>query len=831
MLNDQRQRVVPIPIENEMRHSYLDYAMSVIVGRALPDVRDGLKPVHRRIIYAMHQQGMFSNRQRKKSASIVGEVMKTFHPHGDSSIYDALVRMEQDFSIRYPLIDGQGNFGSVDGDSAAAMRYTEARLSQIAEELLKDIDKDTVDFVPNYDESNQEPSVLPNRFPNLLVNGSNGIAVGMATNMPTHNLNEVCKATVAYIENPEISVPDLIKHLHGPDFPTGAYILGRQGILDAYRTGRGKLTIRSKANIETLKSNKTQIVITEIPYQVNKEETIKKIAGLVNDKKIDGITDIRDESDREGMRIVIELRRDVVPKVVLNQLFKHTELQTTFSIINLALVNGAPQYLPLKSMLGLFVEHRKEVITRRTKYELDKAKARAHILEGLKIALKNLDAIIKLIRASNSPDEAKEGLVNNFKLTILQAEAILAMRLHQLTNLEQEKIENEYRELLKTIEYLTSILNSNDLVLNIIKEELKDIQEKHGDERRTQIIEAEGELQVEDLIAEENMVVTITRTGYIKRITPTAYRSQRRGGRGIMGMGTKEEDIVSDLFIASTHDYMMFFTDKGRVYWIKVYEIPEAGRGSKGKAIVNVLEMASDEKISACFAVREFDDKHYIVMVTADGTVKKTELSAFGKRKQGGIIAITLDEKDSLVSVKMTDGNQELLIGTWNGKAIRFPEGDVRAMGRTAGGVRGIRLSKGDFVIGMEVVHMDGTLLTATENGYGKRTPIDEYRVQTRGGSGVINIKADKRNGHVVDIREVVDGDELLMITSQGTMIRCPVGDIRTISRNTKGVTLINLDDQDKLACVARLVEKDEPDMNGDITEAPENPEPDTVIE
>ncbi len=831
MLNDQRQRVVPIPIENEMRHSYLDYAMSVIVGRALPDVRDGLKPVHRRIIYAMHQQGMFSNRQRKKSASIVGEVMKTFHPHGDSSIYDALVRMEQDFSIRYPLIDGQGNFGSVDGDSAAAMRYTEARLSQIAEELLKDIDKDTVDFVPNYDESNQEPSVLPNRFPNLLVNGSNGIAVGMATNMPTHNLNEVCKATVAYIENPEISVPDLIKHLHGPDFPTGAYILGRQGILDAYRTGRGKLTIRSKANIETLKSNKTQIVITEIPYQVNKEETIKKIAGLVNDKKIDGITDIRDESDREGMRIVIELRRDVVPKVVLNQLFKHTELQTTFSIINLALVNGAPQYLPLKSMLGLFVEHRKEVITRRTKYELDKAKARAHILEGLKIALKNLDAIIKLIRASNSPDEAKEGLVNNFKLTILQAEAILAMRLHQLTNLEQEKIENEYRELLKTIEYLTSILNSNDLVLNIIKEELKDIQEKHGDERRTQIIEAEGELQVEDLIAEENMVVTITRTGYIKRITPTAYRSQRRGGRGIMGMGTKEEDIVSDLFIASTHDYMMFFTDKGRVYWIKVYEIPEAGRGSKGKAIVNVLEMASDEKISACFAVREFDDKHYIVMVTADGTVKKTELSAFGKRKQGGIIAITLDEKDSLVSVKMTDGNQELLIGTWNGKAIRFPESDVRAMGRTAGGVRGIRLSKGDFVIGMEVVHMDGTLLTATENGYGKRTPIDEYRVQTRGGSGVINIKADKRNGHVVDIREVVDGDELLMITSQGTMIRCPVGDIRTISRNTKGVTLINLDDQDKLACVARLVEKDEPDMNGDITEAPENPEPDTVIE
>jgi DNA gyrase subunit A len=831
MLNEQRQRVIPTDIEEEMRHSYLDYSMSVIVGRALPDVRDGLKPVHRRIIYAMQQQGMFSNKQRKKSASIVGEVMKNFHPHGDASIYDALVRMEQDFSIRYPLIDGQGNFGSVDGDPPAAMRYTEARMSQIAEELLKDIEKDTVDFVPNYDESMQEPTVLPNRFPNLLVNGSNGIAVGMATNMPTHNLTEVCNATIAYIDNPEITVPELMKHIPGPDFPTGAFILGKQGIVDAYKTGRGKITVRSKANIETLKNNKSQIVITEIPYQVNKEETIKKIAGLVNEKKIDGITDIRDESDREGMRIVIELRRDVVPKVILNQLFKHTELQNTFSIINLALVNGAPQYLPLKNLIEHFVNHRKEVIIRRTKFELDKAKARAHILEGLKIALKNLDAVIKLIRSSKTPDEAKEGLVKNFKLTVIQAEAILAMRLQQLTNLEQEKIENEYRELLKTIEYLNSILNSMQLVLNIIKDELKEIKEKHGDERRTQIIEAEGELQVEDLIADENMVVTITRSGYIKRITPAAYRSQRRGGKGITGMVPKEEDLVSDLFIASTHDYMMFFTDKGRVYWIKVYEIPEAGRGSKGKAIVNVLEMAPDEKISACFAVRDFDDKHFIVMVTANGTIKKTELSAFGKRRQGGIIAITLDENDRLVSVKMTDGNQEILIGTWNGKAIRFPESDVRPMGRGAGGVRGIRLGKGDFVIGMEVVHPNGTLLTATENGYGKRTPIDEYRIQSRGGSGVINIKTDKRNGHVVDIREVIDGDELLMITSKGTMIRCPVGDIRTISRNTKGVHLINLGTDDKVAGVARLVEKDENPENGKNEDNTETTSPDESTE
>ena len=810
MVNEQRQRIIPTLIEDEMRNSYIDYAMSVIVGRALPDVRDGLKPVHRRIIYAMHQQGMFSNRARKKSASIVGEVMKCYHPHGDQSIYDALVRMEQDFSIRCPLIDGQGNFGSVDGDPPAAMRYTEARLSALAEELLVDIEKETVNFIPNYDESTKEPTVLPSRFPNLLVNGSNGIAVGMATNMATHNLKEVCDATIAYIDDPEITTEKLLKHLPGPDFPTGAFILGRQGIRDAYSTGRGKVTIRSKAIIETLKNGKTQIVVTEIPYQVNKEATIKRIAELVNEKKLDGITDLRDESDRDGMRIVIELRRDTVPKVILNQLYKHTELQTTFSIINLALVNGSPHYLTLAKLIEYFIEHRKEVITRSTKFDLDKAKARAHILEGLKIALANIDAVIKLIRASKNQEEAKAGLTSKFLLTQIQAEAILAMRLHQLTNLEVEKIEEEYRQLLKTIEYLTSILRNPQMVLNIIKSQLTEIKDKFGSDRKTQIIEAEGEFQIEDLIADESMIITITHTGYIKRITPTAYKTQRRGGVGVIGMETKDEDFVENLFVASTHDYMLFFTDQGKVYWVKVYEIPEGGRATKGKAMVNVLEMSPDEKISACFAVREFDDQHFIILVTANGTIKKTVLSSYGKRGQGGIIAISLDGTDRLVSVKMTDGNQQIILGTRKGKAIRFQESDVRPMGRQAAGVRGIKLGKGDYVIGMEVVHPTATLLTACENGYGKRTEIDEYRLQTRGGSGVINIKADQRNGDVVDIREVIDTDQLMMTTANGKVIRYDIKDIRSIARNTKGVRIIRLEETDKLVAVARLAEKDE---------------------
>ena len=819
MVNDQRQRVTPTMIEDEMSTCYLDYAMSVIVGRALPDVRDGLKPVHRRIIYAMHQQGMFSNKARKKSASIVGEVMKCYHPHGDSSIYDALVRLEQDFSIRYPLIDGQGNFGSVDGDSAAAMRYTEARLSALAEELLVDIEKNTVDFIPNYDESTEEPTVLPSRFPNLLVNGSNGIAVGMATNMPTHNLREACDATIAYIDNPEITVENLIKIIPGPDFPTGGYIVGRQGIRDAYKTGKGKITVRSKANIETLKNGKTQIVITEIPYQVNKSETIKRIAELVNEKKLDGIVDIRDESDRDGMRIVIELRRDAIPKVLLNQLYKHTELQNTFGIINLALVNGAPHYLPILKLIEHFVDHRKDVVVRSTKFDLDKAKARAHILEGLKIALANLDAVIKLIRGSQNVEAAKNGLLTKFKLTPIQADAILAMRLHQLTSLEVEKIEAEYREILKTIEYLNSILRSPQMVLDIIKKELQAIKEKYGNDRKTQFVEGDGIFDIEDLIADENMVITISHTGYIKRLSPANYRTQKRGGRGVMGMETKEEDFVENLFIASTHDFMLFFTDKGKVFWIKVYEIPEGSRTTKGKAMVNVLEMPQDEKISACFAVREFDDQHYIIMVTAQGTIKKTVLSAYGKRGQGGIIAINLDSGDTLVSVKMTDGNQDILLGTRKGKAIRFSETDVRPMGRTAGGVRGIRLGKNDGVVGMEIAKASDTLLTATVNGYGKRTEVSEYRLQTRGGSGVINIKADSRNGDVMDIRTVVDTDQLMMMTASGNVIRCNVEEIRSISRNTKGVRIIKLEDKDQLVAVARLAEKEEDNGPEEITE------------
>lgn len=806
MITENKQRIVPVSIEEEMKSSYLDYAMSVIIGRALPDVRDGMKPVHRRIIYAMQQQGMFSNKAYKKSAAIVGEVMKTFHPHGDSSIYDALVRMVQNFAIRYPLIDGQGNFGSLD-DEPAAMRYTEARLSQIAEELLKDIEKDTVDFIPNYDESSEEPSVLPCRFPNLLVNGSNGIAVGMATSMPTHNLREVCNATIALIDNPEITLTELMTHIPGPDFPTGGYILGREGIRDAYAKGRGKIIMRSKANIETLKGGKTQIVITEIPYQVKTEETVKKIAEQRNEKRIDGIVDIRDESDRQGTRIVVELRRDVIAKVVLNQLFKHTDLQTTFSIINLAIVDGSPRYLPIIKIIEEFISHRKIVVVRRTKFDLEKAKARAHILEGLIIALDNLDAVIKLIRNSASPDKAKEGLIAKFGLSEKQTDAILAMRLHQLTGLERDKIETEFKEVMITIDYLNSILRNPQMVLDIIKSELAEIRDKYGDNRRTEIINAEGEINIEDMIADQSMVVTITHTGYIKRTNPSAYRAQKRGGVGTRGIETKEDDFVENLFIASTHDYMLFFTDKGRVYWLKVYEIPEGSRTSKGKAIVNLLEMRPDEKIAAVFSVREFVADKYILLVTKNGTIKKTELSEFGKRSQGGIIAITLDEGDIVVSAKISDGNQDIVLATRKGKAIRFPESDVRSMGRPAGGVRGIKLKAGDSVVGMEAVTEESYLLTATENGFGKRTKIDAYSPHHRGGQGVINIIANERNGEVVDIRQVTDDNYLMMITVNGTTIKCPVKGISAVSRNTQGVRLINLNENDKLVCVARLAD------------------------
>ncbi|MDI6783817.1 MAG: DNA gyrase subunit A, partial [bacterium] len=636
---DQRERVVSVHIEDEMKKSYIDYAMSVIVGRALPEVRDGLKPVHRRIIYDMYLQGMTSNKPYKKCAAIVGDTIKLFHPHGDMAIYDALVRLAQDFASRYPLIDGQGNFGSIDGDPPAAYRYTESRLATIAEAMLVDIDKDTVNFVPNFDESTDEPTVLPCRVPNLLINGSSGIAVGMATNIPPHNLSEVIDGLFLLIEKPDVSLEEIMKVLPGPDFPTGATILGREGILEAYRTGKGKVLMRAQAMIETLKAGKTQIVVTEIPYQVNKANLVESIAILVREKKIEGITDLRDESDRDGMRVVIELKKDAIPQVILNQLYKHTQLQDSFGIINLALVDGSPRYLPLPKILLLFIEHRKEVITRRTKFELRKAQARAHILEGLKIALDHLDAVIKLIRASKTPQEAQAGLMSKFGLTEAQALAILAMRLQQLTGLEQQKIDAEYRELIKTIEYLNSILRSPKMVLDIIKKELTEIKEKHGDTRRTQIVAAEGEFEMEDLIAEENMVVTITHGGYIKRISPSTYHTQRRGGVGVTGMETKEEDFVEQFFIASTHDYLLFFTDKGKVHWLKVYEIPQGGRAAKGKAIVNMLEISSEEKITASIPVREFDDQHYIVMLTEKGTIKKTELSAFSNPRKAGIIA------------------------------------------------------------------------------------------------------------------------------------------------------------------------------------------------
>ncbi|MFB3897442.1 MAG: DNA gyrase subunit A [bacterium] len=821
---DQRERVVPVHIEDEMKKSYIDYAMSVIVGRALPEVRDGLKPVHRRIIYDMHLQGMNSNKPYKKCAAVVGDTIKLFHPHGDMAIYDALVRLGQDFASRYPLIDGQGNFGSIDGDPPAAYRYTESRLAKIAEEMLIDIDKDTVNFVPNFDESTQEPVVLPCRVPNLLINGSAGIAVGMATNIPPHNLSEVIDGLILLLDKPEATLEEIMKCIPGPDFPTGAQILGREGIVEAYRTGKGKVLMRAQAVIESLKAGKTQIVVTEIPYQVNKSTLVENIALLIREKKVEGITDLRDESDREGMRIVIELKKDAIPQVILNQLYKHTQLQESFGIINLALVDGSPRYLSLQKMLILFIDHRKDVIIRRTKFELRKAQERAHILEGLKIALDHLDAVIKLIRASKTPEEAKEGLMIKFGLTETQSLAILAMRLQQLTGLERQKIDEEYRAIIKTIEYLNSILRNQKMVLDIIKKELIEVKEKHGDARRTQIVAAEGEFEMEDLIAEENMVVTITHGGYIKRISPSTYHTQRRGGVGVTGMETKEEDFVEQFFIASTHDYLLFFTDKGRVHWLKVYEIPQGGRAAKGKAIVNMLEVSAEDKITASIPVREFDDQHYIVMLSEQGTIKKTELSAFSNPRKGGIIAMTIEDGDKLVEAKLTNGNQQILIGTKQGQAIRFPETDVRPMGRSAQGVRGIRLEKDDIVIGMEIVQEGSTLLTVCENGYGKRTELDEYRIQGRGGKGIINIKTDERNGMVVGIKEVIDTDKMMLITSKGMVIQCPIADIRAISRNTKGVRLIKLEEGDKVAAVARLGEKDSDNGNG-------NDKPDSIPE
>jgi DNA gyrase subunit A len=800
--------IVPVKIEDEMKRSYIDYAMSVIVGRALPDVRDGLKPVHRRILYAMRDLGLASNKPYKKCARIVGEVLGKYHPHGDMAVYDALVRMVQDFSLRYPLIDGQGNFGSIDGDAPAAMRYTEARLAKMAEELLEDIDKETVDFVPNFDESLTEPSILPGKIPNLLVNGSSGIAVGMATNIPPHNLGEVVDATIALIDNPETSLRELMQAIRGPDFPTGALILGRQGITEAYSTGRGNIRIRARAVVEE-KKGKKRIVITELPYQVNKARLIESIAELIRNKTIQGIVDLRDESDRDGMRVVIELRGTAVPEIVLNQLYKHTQMETTFGIINLALVEGEPKVLNLRETILEYVNHRKVVVTRRTKFELDKAEKRAHILEGLGIAIENIDAVIKLIKGSKSPDKAREGLISNFKLSREQAQAILDMRLQRLTALEREKLDQEYNDLLKRIAWLRKILASEAEILRIIKEELLELKKKYDDERRTEIIEEPGEISIEDLIAEEDMVVTITTGGYIKKLPVRTYRAQRRGGKGIIGMETKKEDVISDIFIASTHDYILFFSNRGKAYWLKVYEIPTAGRYSKGKAIVNLLKVDEGERITATIPVKEFDEERFLFMATKKGIVKKTPLSAFSHPRKGGIRAITLTNGDELVKVKLTEGDQEVILAAKYGKAIRFSERDVRPMGRTAQGVRGMKLREKDEIVGMEVLKEEITLLAVTENGYGKRTNIADYPLHRRGGKGVINIIPSKRNGLVVGIEGVTDENELMITSSNGVVIRQPIKQISVIGRNTQGVRLMKLEEGDKVAAIAKVLVED----------------------
>ena len=806
------ERLGHIAIEDEMKSSYLDYAMSVIVGRALPDVRDGLKPVHRRILFGMNEMGLASNRAYRKSAKIVGEIMGNYHPHGDSAIYDTLVRMAQDFNMRYPLVDGQGNYGSMDGDSAAAMRYTEARMTKLAEEMLADIDKETVDFVPNYDESRQEPVVLPTRVPNLLVNGAGGIAVGYATNIPTHNITEVIEGLLLLLENPEVTIAELMKKIPGPDFPTAGFIYGVSGIKEAYETGRGLLTLRAKVVVETdERTERERLIVTEIPYQVNKVSLIKKIAELVQEDRIRGISDLRDESsDREGVRVVIELKRSEIPLVVLNNLYKHTPLETTFGVNMLALVNNRPEVLNLKRILHYFLEHRREVVVRRTVFELRKAEERAHILEGLKIALDNLDAVIMLIRASRSPDEARAGLMRQFGLTEIQATAILDMRLQRLTQLERTKLVEEYQEVLKQIEYLKSVLASEALVRTIIKDELTEIREAYKDERRTQIVKEEAEISLEDLIAEEEVIVSISHAGYIKRNAVSLYRAQRRGGKGKIGMGIKEEDFVEDLFTASTHGSLLFFTDAGKVFWLKVHEIPEAGRAAKGKALVNLLALSSNEKVTATLPVKEFRDDRYIVMGTKKGLIKKTELSAFSNPRQGGIIALGLESGDKLIGVQLTDGQREILLGTRQGMTIRFKEEEVRPMGRTAYGVKGITLEEGNEVIGMETITPDSTtsILTVTEGGYGKRTPVGEYRVQGRGGKGIISVKTTERNGLAIGFLQVRDGDEIMLMAAQGKVLRCKVDDIREIGRNTQGVRILDLDGEgDRVVGVARLAE------------------------
>ncbi len=806
----RNEKIEPRYIEEEIKDSYITYAMSVIVGRALPDARDGLKPVHRRILYTMNELSLQHNKPYKKSARIVGDCLGKYHPHGDMAVYDALVRMVQNFSLRYPLVDGQGNFGSVDGDSAAAMRYTEARMAAITDEMLKDIDKKTVDFSPNFDDTLEEPVVLPSALPNLLLNGSSGIAVGMATNMPPHNLTEVVDGIIKVIDKPDTTIEELMKIIKGPDFPTGALICGREGIKSAYLTGRGSLKLHARANIEEQKNGKESIVVTELPYQTNKANLISSIAHLVDEKKIEGISDIRDESDKDGMRMVIDIKRDNPPQVVLNQLYKHTQLSNTFGIIMLALVRNQPKILNLRQLIDVFVEYRKEVVVRRTKFDLAKAQDRAHILEGLKIALNHIDRIIKTIRASKSTEEANRALVKNFDLSEKQAQAILEMQLQRLTALERSKIEAEYLELLKKIEYYQSILKSDKKVLELIKEELLAIKSKYGDERRTEIVAAEQDLEIEDLIAEEDVVITISHAGYIKRLPVGAYKKQGRGGKGVTGAALKEEDFIEHLFIASTHEYILFFTDVGKAYWLKVHEIPQASKISKGKAIVNLVMLGKDEKITAFVPVRKFDESLYIIMATRKGYVKRINLSSFSNPRKAGIIAMGLDKGDILMHIGLTDGKQEVVLASEMGKSLRFKETDVREMGRAARGVRGISLNTKDSIIGMQVVRQDATLLTVTEKGFGKRSELDQYRTQHRGGKGIINIKISSRNGPIVGIKTVRDNDEIMIITQQGMIVRTPVKNIRATGRSTQGVRLISLKDKDTVSAIASVVVEEE---------------------
>jgi DNA gyrase subunit A len=802
----QNEKVTPVNISEQMQQAYIDYSMSVIVGRALPDARDGLKPSNRRVLYAMREIGLLHNRSYSKCAKVVGEVLGKYHPHGDASVYDTLVRMAQDFAMRYPLIDGQGNFGSIDGDPAAAYRYTECRLKEIAEELLADLDKDTVNFQPNFDEKEREPVVLPARIPNLLINGSTGIAVGMATNIPPHNITEIIDACCALIDNPETDVKDVAKFVKGADFPTGGLICGKQGIKDYLLTGRGSLKIRGRIGVEEVKGGKERLIISEIPYNVNKASLIERTAQLVNDKKLDGISDIRDESNKDGIRVVIELKRDAIPKVVINNLYKQTQLEDSFGVIMLAIDHGRPRIMNIKQMIECYIAHRREVITRRTKFELQKAEERAHILEGFRIALDNIDAVVKIIRNADDREDAKKKLMDKFKLSEIQCNAILEMRLYQLTGLERDKIEEEYLAIIKSIEYLKSLLASEKKLMAVVKTELLEVKEKYGDTRRTDIVADEGEINIEDLIVNEACIVTISHQGYIKRTAVSAYRSQRRGGKGVMGMEQREEDFIEHLFTCSTHDYIMFFTEEGRVYVEKVYELPEMGRAAKGKSLANFLQLRPEEKVSALIRVKEFTDKQYLFMATKVGIVKKTNLGEYANPRKGGVIGIKIEQGDRLIGVKLTSGNNEIVLVTKDGMSIRFHEEEARDMGRASVGNWGIRPEKGDYVIGVEIVDTNATLLVAGEHGIGKRTPFDEYRVQSRGGKGIITMKTTDKVGSVVGALSVTDTDEIMLSTSQGQTVRTSCKDIRIAGRNTQGVKLIDLNEGDKLVAIARVI-------------------------